>query len=245
MKMAIFELPYRGQRDEFLPLRGDPAMQVAWVRPPSFFEVFPSGVDVIALPGSGRTVSDLEYLRQSGGEQILRSHLSRGGRVIGICGGYQMLGEMLFDPLRKQGAYVATEGLSLLPTSTLFGPTLMSTDTVGLCALASSKPVVVQGEEHRSGIPIASKTSVSGFQPLNLVVRRTAHKLATESDDHTIEEQSEPFTPEEQWLMGVRWAPGTENLDGFVSDDRRLWATYIHRIFDSQGFRRLFFADLP
>jgi adenosylcobyric acid synthase len=228
-KIAIFHLPKRGPRDEFLPLRGDPSMQALWVRPQDFHEAFPEGADYIVLPGSGGTLTDLEALRESGGEGIIRHHLTSGGTVVGICGGLQILGNMLYDPQRKQGSQEQAEGLGLLPIQTLFGPRMMSVETKGHCLLAPADDTVIGGQEHRSGFSW-DDAGVERYLRLNTVEERIPMKpIPAASADVR---------------KGILWAPGTERLDGFVSQDRRVWGTYIHLIFHNSAFCKALFQPV-
>lgn len=228
-KIAIFHLPFRGARDEFLPLRGNPGMQAQWVRPGEYRDVFPQGADYIVLPGSSATVRDLEYLRQSGGEAILRRHLARGGTVVGICGGFQILGNMLHDPLLRQGDQAAVPGLGLLPIQTLFGPQMMSTETKARCLLAHPEDTIVGGQEHRSGFSW-DDLGADRYLRLNEVSKRKSLKRRPR--------------PRTRLMDGVKWAPGSETFDGFVSTDRRIWGTYIHLIFHHSAFCRALFQPL-
>src|SRR5688572_30753703 len=133
-KIAVFDLPFRG-RNEFLPLAGDPSFDVAWVKPFDFERRFPDGADVIVLPGSGKTIADLTYLTQHGGHQLIASHLSRGGVVVGVCGGYQSLGRSLYDPFKRQGHLAEVSGLGRLPINTTFGAKMLKSKTEALCLL--------------------------------------------------------------------------------------------------------------
>ena len=228
-RIAIFQLPFRGPRDEFKPLTGDPGMQAEWVRPQDFAERFPQGADYIVLPGSGKTVGDLRALRESGGESIIRRHLVEGGTVVGICGGYQILGNMLYDPLLRQGSQQQVEGLGLLPVQTLFGPEMMSVETEGRCLLAPAYDTIVGGQEHRSGV----SWDDAGWQRylrLNTIDKRKPMKPLPK--------------PRTDVREGVLWAPGSEGLDGFVSADRKVWGTYIHLIFHYSAFCRALFQPV-
>jgi adenosylcobyric acid synthase len=205
-------------------------MQAEWVKPQEFNAVFPQGADYIVLPGSGGTMADLEALRELGGENIIRRHLASGGTVVGICGGYQILGNMLYDPARKQGAAAQAEGLGLLPVKTLFGPEMMSVFTTGRCLLAPADDTNVGGQEHRSGFSWEDE-GAKRFLHLNVV------------DDRTPMSKPVP-TARDDVRQGILWAPGTEPLDGFVSSDRKIWGTYIHLIFHHDAFCRALFQPV-
>lgn len=230
-RIAIFQLPFRGLRDEFLPLRGHPGIEVEWVRPGDYATKFPDGADIIVLPGSKATVRDLDCLRQSGGDTIIRSHLSGGGKVVGICGGYQILGNMLHDPLLRQGEKQAVPGLGWLPIQSLFGPQMIAVDTTGHCLLAHAGDDFIDGQEHRSGFSWQDGNA-DRFLALNKVSKRKPRS------DKPLPE------PQTDLLAGVTWAPGREEMDGFVSSDRLVWGTYIHLIFHRSAFCKAVFQPV-
>ena len=101
--------------DDFDPLRAEPAVDFAFV-PPG--RPLPGDADLIVLPGSKATLSDLAMLRAEGWDIDLRAHVRRGGRVLGLCGGYQMLGRRIADPQGIEGPAGAAEGLGLLDLET-------------------------------------------------------------------------------------------------------------------------------
>jgi adenosylcobyric acid synthase len=74
--------------------------------------------DLIILPGSKNTRADLAFLQQQGWQQALEKHLRYGGKVIGICGGYQMLGQIISDPHGVEGTAGDSDGLGLLDITT-------------------------------------------------------------------------------------------------------------------------------
>lgn len=111
--VAVIAYPRISNLDEFQPLKNVPGVHLKWVRSPS--ELI--GVDWIILPGSKHTSGDLAWLRAQGLDQAIAAHAGRGGAVLGICGGLQMLGEALIDPHGIDGN---GPGLGLLPVVTLF-----------------------------------------------------------------------------------------------------------------------------
>lgn len=229
-KFVVFELPFRG-RDEFLPLAGNPSLDVKWVKP----QHYRGGADVIILPGSGRTMSDLVYLRENGGERLIGEHLSRGGTVVGICGGYQMLGERLYDPLLKQGEHKELSGFGLLAINTTFGPKMMQSRTTARLQLGVCAGETVKGVEVRSGYSEANALVVSKTHlPLLSILNR---------------DFQEPKPERKAIRLGdnqlVNWQPGDETSDGLVSLDRKVWGTYLHLIFHNQAFCRTLLAAMP
>ena len=91
--------------------------------------------DLIILPGSKSVQGDLRFLREQGWDAAINRHLRFGGKLIGICGGYQMLGEMLHDPLRLEGAAGSLAGLGLLPIRTTLAAEKQLRRVTGILAL--------------------------------------------------------------------------------------------------------------
>ncbi len=100
------------------PLRLHPQVELCWVRPG---DPIPPA-DLIILPGSKSVRPDLEKLRRHGWDMAIRRHLRYGGKVIGICGGLQMLGQGLHDPDGFEGAAGSSPGLGLLDMETTLAP---------------------------------------------------------------------------------------------------------------------------
>lgn len=111
--IAIVAYPRISNLDEFQPLKNVPGVRLKWVRSPAEL----AGADWVVLPGSKHTSGDLAWLRAQGLDQAITTHAERGGQVLGICGGLQMLGEALIDPHGIDGN---GPGLGLLPLATVF-----------------------------------------------------------------------------------------------------------------------------
>lgn len=102
--------------DEFDALRSEPEVSFAFAPPGT---PLPGDVDLVILPGTKATLADLAFLRAQGWDIDLLAHVRRGGRVLGVCGGYQMLGRRVSDPDGVEGAPGAVEGLGLLDVETV------------------------------------------------------------------------------------------------------------------------------
>ena len=114
--IAVVAYPRISNLDEFQPLKNIPGVRLVWVRSPvELAALGPS--DWIVLPGSKHTSGDLAWLRAQGLDQAIADHAGRGGAVLGICGGLQMLGEALLDPHGIDGN---GPGLGLLSLVTRF-----------------------------------------------------------------------------------------------------------------------------
>ena len=116
--VAVPVLPRIANFDDLDPLRAEPGVAVVLVRPGEPIPV----ADLVLLPGSKTTIDDLEAFRAEGWDIDLRAHVRRGGRVLGLCGGYQMLGRRIDDPHGIEGAPRSVPGLGLLDIGTVMTP---------------------------------------------------------------------------------------------------------------------------
>ncbi len=101
--------------DDFDALAGEPGVRLAMI-PPG--QPLPGDAALVILPGTKATIADLAFLREQGWDVDLLAHVRRGGRVLGICGGYQMLGRRVADPHGIEGPAGSVAGLGLLPVET-------------------------------------------------------------------------------------------------------------------------------
>lgn len=113
LTVALVAYPRISNLDEFQPLKNVPGLRLRWVRTPAEL----AGADWLVLPGSKNTSGDLAWLRAQGLDRAIAQHAERGGRVLGLCGGLQMLGEALVDPHQID---CNGPGLGLLPLVTQF-----------------------------------------------------------------------------------------------------------------------------
>lgn len=164
--------------------------------------------DVIMLPGSKNTTEDMLYLRKSGlGEKIL-AHAKAGKAVIGICGGYQMLGEVIRDPQHTESQNDEAVGLGLLGMETVFASEKLTSQVVAQCQ-----------DLHFMGQSI----SADNLQGYEIHMGHTA--FTREADKH-------PFTVCQRRGKACASQEGTANTAGNV------FGTYIHGVFDNDVFRR-------
>jgi adenosylcobyric acid synthase len=115
VRIAVLAYPRVSNFDDFDPLRMEPSADLEFIRPGT---PIPAGVDLVVLPGSKATIADLADVRAAGWDIDLKAHVRRGGRVLGICGGYQMLGNSVADPAGIEGPPTTSEGLGLLDVAT-------------------------------------------------------------------------------------------------------------------------------
>lgn len=115
--VAVIAYPRISNLDEFQPLKNVPGVRLVWARSPADCV----GADWIVMPGSKATAADLIWLRQHGLDQAVAQHAAQAGAVLGICGGLQMLGELLIDTLGIEPMALGhAPGLGLLPLVTVF-----------------------------------------------------------------------------------------------------------------------------
>jgi adenosylcobyric acid synthase len=114
--IAVPVTPWISNFDDLDPLREEVGVEVVLVEPG---EPLPANAGLVLLPGSKTTIDDLLFIRQQGWDIDLKAHVRRGGRVLGLCGGYQMLGTRIDDPAGIEGeAGRSIEGLALLDVAT-------------------------------------------------------------------------------------------------------------------------------
>ena len=119
LRVAVVAYPRISNLDEFQPLRSAPGVRLIWARHPAQL----NDVDCVILPGSKHTTSDLAWLRQQELDAAIGAHAARGGAVLGVCGGLQMLGHALEDPFGVETAEKhSVPGLGLLALRTHFAP---------------------------------------------------------------------------------------------------------------------------
>lgn len=115
VKIACLHLSRIANFDDLDPLKAEPGVQVVMIGPG---QALPGDCALVIIPGSKSTRGDLAYLRAQGWDIDLAAHHRRGGRILGICGGYQMLGKSVADPDGIEGPAGVTQGLGLLDMAT-------------------------------------------------------------------------------------------------------------------------------
>ncbi|TDT44428.1 adenosylcobyric acid synthase (glutamine-hydrolysing) [Halospina denitrificans] len=114
LKVVVPALPRMSNHNDFDPLRLHPKVDLQFIGP----DQPKPGADLILLPGSKSTRADREWLKAQGWDDHIQRHLRYGGKVLGICGGFQMLGKTIADPDGIEGEPGGTEGLNLLDLET-------------------------------------------------------------------------------------------------------------------------------
>jgi adenosylcobyric acid synthase len=198
--IAVIYLPHISNFTDFDPFEREPDVNLRYVNHGERI----GDTDVIVIPGSKNTIGDLSYLYNCDYVSEILRHSRSGRFVVGICGGYQMLGEQIEDPCCIETSIGRINGIGLLPVRTSLKKQKMISQ---VCA-----------KIHPSNQLFKSRAELTGYE---------IHMGQTESGqkNHMFEITKREGTP-----ISVP--------DGFVSEDGRIWGTYIHGIFDNDGFRR-------
>ena len=165
--------------------------------------------DLILLPGSKNTTEDLLHLRECGLEDAIKAKVKQGTPLWGICGGYQMLGNKIKDPEHMESSHDEVTGMGFLPMVTTFTTEKLLTQVKAVC----------EGFSFGGSDEVFAAENLSGYE---------IHMGKTEFTAGVIN----PFA--------ITWCSGGKatGADGAVSADGRVLGTYIHGIFDHDGFRR-------
>ena len=170
--IAVIRLPHLSNFTDFNPLQAIEGVGVRYVSAASTLQ----NPDLIILPGTKNTMSDLLWLRQSGLEAVIQKHAAAGGAVLGVCGGYQMLGRELHDPQGvEHGGSLA--GMGLLPVSTIFETQKVRTQVSGQIGALSGVLQPLSGA-HFTGyeIHMGRTDCVHPFAEIAAVNGQTAQK---------------------------------------------------------------------
>jgi adenosylcobyric acid synthase len=116
IEIVVVHLPRIANFDDFDPLTTEPGVRVRYVDSPEQI----GNPTAVIIPGTKSTVDDLTWLRSRGFDKAIQGHAQSGGAVVGICGGYQMLGEVVHDPQHIESKLDSAPGLGLLPIETTF-----------------------------------------------------------------------------------------------------------------------------
>ena len=139
--------------DDLDPLAAEPQVKLSLVEAG---QPLPADADLVLLPGSKATISDLQFLKAQGWDIDIKAHIRRGGHVIGLCGGYQMLGQFVHDPHGIEGKPGSEEGLGLLAIETTLEGRKIVTDSKGT---ALAEQMAVAGYEIHMGRTTGPDTS--------------------------------------------------------------------------------------
>ncbi|MDH7789579.1 cobyric acid synthase [Ochrobactrum sp. AN78] len=159
LKVAVPMLPRIANFDDLDPLKAEAQVEVVMV-PPG--QPLPNDAGLVVLPGTKSTIADLIAFRENGWERDLRAHVRRGGYVLGICGGFQMLGSRISDPDGIEGQVREIEGLGLLDVETVMEPEKVVRNVAARSMLFDT---ALEGYEIHIGRSISSTGSADIIRP--------------------------------------------------------------------------------
>ncbi len=145
LRIAVPVLPHIANFDDLDPLRLEPGAELVMV-PPGW--KLPRDADLVILPGSKATLADLAALRREGWDIDILAHRRHGGHVLGLCGGFQMLGRRVADPEGREGPAGDAPGLGLLDVATMLGGDKQLREAAGVEVASGA---AVQGFEMHLG----------------------------------------------------------------------------------------------
>ncbi|MYC23977.1 MAG: cobyric acid synthase [Caldilineaceae bacterium SB0662_bin_25] len=201
LDVAVIHLPRIANFDEFEALEAEPGVRLRYVERAEGLGC-PAAV---ILPGTKATLSDLAWMRERGLDSAIEAAHGRGAQVVGICGGYQMAGEWLADPLGMEGEPGGlAAGLGLLPVATEF---------------------LAQKETHQALMRLDDGEAVRGYEI------------------HTGESRVQDGAA--RFGVIVERSGGTVRVpDGAKSEDGSVWGSYLHGLFENDGFRHKWLRQL-
>lgn len=146
IKIAVPRLARIANFDDCDPLLAEPGVDLMFIDPGN---PIPAGVDLVLIPGSKATLHDMDMMTDQGWAEDIRAHHRRGGAVLGICGGFQILGSAISDPDGLEGEARSIKGLGLLDMETILGP---EKELSQQKATDSQTGAAVQGYEMHLGV---------------------------------------------------------------------------------------------
>ena len=164
LDIGVIHLPHISNATDFAPLAQAPDVGVRYIDAPENF----GKPDVVILPGTKSTVADYEWLQRQGLAECVRAQAARGGWVIGICGGYQMLGREVRDDAGIESRRGIVAGLGLLPVITAFEARKQLTRVEGVCQLPGLAGARVRGYEIHQGRTTAEPGTPLAFRLTHL-----------------------------------------------------------------------------
>ncbi|MFM8275858.1 MAG: cobyric acid synthase [Cyanobium sp.] len=169
LEIVVLRLPSLSNFSDLDPLEAEPSVQLRWHLPGEDL----GHPDAVILPGSKQTLRDLAVLQRSGSAAVLRAYAAAGGHLFGLCGGMQMLGSELVDPLGLEGeasdaaapppaAVGVWAGLGLLPLRTRFGATKTTAQRRATALWPPGPPLQLEGFELHHGRSEAQASPLTG-----------------------------------------------------------------------------------
>ena len=208
IRVVVLRLPYISNFTDFDPFRFEPDVELIYSLNPSDIE----SADILIIPGSKNTVHDLLYLKETGLDEVMQRAYKKGIQIIGICGGYQILSSRLLDPEGVESSHREVEGIGLLDVETVFAKDKI-TSRVTAEFLGSSFP----GE----GLESEATHALEGYE---------IHMGRSSGDIGLFRVTRYRRSGRDGSMESVTVTDG--------SVKKNCWGTYLHGIFENDGFRR-------
>ena len=203
LRIGVMRLPRLSNYTDFDPLEREPGVDLVYLDDADDF----SGLDLLILPGTKNTLDDLHDLRRQGLDAAIVDFHRAGGCVVGICGGYQMLGRRISDPHGVESSQDTAAGLGLLDIETT------------LCT---------EKQTHQSRGNFMAAATAAGFVDGGVVSGYEIHMGET-----MLGSQASPLLK-----LSLRSGMDVALEDGAISEDGRVWGTYLHDIFSLDEVRQ-------
>ena len=201
INIGVIKLPYMSNFTDFAPLENQKNVNLFY-----FNKKIDFMPDLVIIPGTKSTISDLKFIRNEGIEDWLKYYYKSGGIIMGICGGYQMLGQKISDSDKVESNLTEVNGLGLLDITTEFIHDKITSRV---------KAKVLNLEN--TAIKDLSNTYIEGYE-IHMGISRPAGNVR-------------PFIQ-----IKSRLKEKSEEIDGYMSSDGKIFGTYIHGIFDTPEF---------
>lgn len=237
LDIAVVRLPRISNFTDLDPLLHEPDVSVRYIASDRDF----GQPDAVIVPGSKNTALDLIWMRESGIARLLRQYATGGGRVVGLCGGYQMLGERLLDPEAVESGQAEGAGLGLLPLATTFQPEKRTVRVNGTAAVSpafgNAVDLPVTGYEIHMGTTAFTGPAHSPFR-----IRTEGADRQESETDHSLGVRARAGAGsgmEAETGADRRTAAVADrfSLEGAATADGKVWGTYVHGILHNDELR--------
>jgi adenosylcobyric acid synthase len=208
LDIAVIRLPRISNFTDIDPLHFERDVKLRYIDRASQW----GSPDAIIIPGSKNTIEDLVWLKETGLADLLQKHAADGRWTAGICGGYEMLGKRLLDPLHVESEVEETEGLCFFPFEVRFAEEKRTVRVEGYGRLNSTQPSTpIEGYEIHMGEINWQTHAKPTFQPFHIRVQPLIQKSVESAVYET---------------------------EGACTPDGKVWGTFIHGILHNDDFRR-------
>lgn len=224
--IVVVKLNYISNFTDFDPFNYEPDVEMIYSCNPSEIE----HADIVIIPGTKNTMDDLMYLKSTGLIDSIKRSYKKGIQIIGICGGYQMLGKKLFNPYGIEGNIKRLDGIGLLNIQTIFGKDKIVSQVEAEIIKDSESGLFSCKGIHLKGYEIHHGTSTGDVGLFKL-----KRNLSQSESMNCYSEGAKQLKNLEE-LSTINEGKSAVILDGSVNHN--CWGTYIHGIFENNLFRR-------